>query len=75
VNSSWNVTLRDNGGANADYYSSTAAAGQPTYDANDDGKVWVRAQAVAMGKTRTLVAQVKAELQTIPFPPNVVTAG
>jgi hypothetical protein len=75
VNSSWNVTLQDNGGANADYYSTTAAASQPTYDANGDGKIWVRAQALARGKTRTIVAQVKAELRTIPFPPNVITAG
>lgn len=75
VNSSWNVTLQDNGGANADYYSTTAAASQPTYDANGDGKIWVKAQAVARGKTRTLVGQVKTDVRTISFPPNVLTAG
>jgi hypothetical protein len=72
---SWSSAVQDNGGTVGTYYTSTGAAGQPGYDANADGKLWVRAQSTVRGRPRTLVALVKAELVSIPFPRNAVTAG
>jgi Tfp pilus assembly protein PilX len=72
---SWTTAVQDNGGGNPDYYSTAVAATQPSYDANGDGKIWVRAQAQKGTVKRTIVTQVKAQLQTIPFPRNTVTAG
>jgi hypothetical protein len=71
----WATRVQDNGGGNADYYSTTVAAGQPSYDANGDGKLWVRGQATMRGVTRAIVTQVKAQVRTVPFPRNTLTAG
>ncbi len=71
----WNVKAQDNGGSVSDYYTSAGAAGQPSYDANGDGRIWLRAQATVRGRTRVLITQVKATLAPQPFPRNVVTAG
>jgi hypothetical protein len=71
----WTTAVQDNGGGNPDYYSTTVAAGQLPYDANADGKLWVRAQATMRGVTRAIVTQVKAQVRTIPFPRNTMTAG
>jgi hypothetical protein len=71
----WTTKVQDNGGGSPDYYSSTVAATQPSYDANQDGTIWVRGQATIRGVTRAIVTQVKAQLQSIPFPRNVATAG
>ena len=75
TNASWTTVVQDNGGGAPDYYLSSVASGQPQYDANGDGKMWIRAQAVRGGVKRTLVTQVKAQLSPIPFPRNSVTAG
>jgi Tfp pilus assembly protein PilX len=72
---SWATAVQDNGGGNPDYYSTTVAAGQPSYDANGDGKLWIRGQATMRGVTRAIVTQVKAQVRTIPFPRNTLTAG
>jgi hypothetical protein len=47
----------------------------PTYDANDDGYVWVRATSVVAGHRRTLVALVKAEKTTVNFSRHTLVAG
>jgi Tfp pilus assembly protein PilX len=70
---SWATVIQDNN--RSDYYSSSVQAGQPTYDADGDGKVWVRAQATLRGVRRAVVTQVKTQVQTIPFPRNALTAG
>ena len=67
--------MQDNGGAVADFYSTAGAAGQPSYDANGDGKVWVRSQGTVKGVSRTVITQVKAQVQQISFPRNTLTAG
>lgn len=55
----WQTSVRDNGTSSApNFYSDAASATQPSYDANHDGKVWVRARAVAQGHARTLIALV-----------------
>jgi hypothetical protein len=71
----WSTAVQDNGGSVGSYYSSAGAAGQPGWDQNGDGKLWVRAQSTVRGQTRTLVSQVKADLVNLPFPRNAVTAG
>ena len=66
--SSWTTTVRDNGGASYD-------AGQPSWDANLDGRVWARSQALVRGRQRTLLALVGQEYAPEPFPRKVLVAG
>jgi Tfp pilus assembly protein PilX len=75
AHASWTTAVQDNGGGSPDYYSTTVATSQPHYDANSDGKLWIRAQTVTGGVKRTIVTQVSAQLREIPFPRNSVTAG
>jgi hypothetical protein len=72
---SWTSAVQDNGGSVATYYTTTGATGQPAYDANHDGKLWVRARGSLGGVSRTLVTQVQGQLTSIPFPKNTMTAG
>jgi Tfp pilus assembly protein PilX/uncharacterized Zn-binding protein involved in type VI secretion len=74
-NSSWQTSVRDNGGSAATYYSDSLTAGQPGYDANGDGKLWVRAQATARGKTRTLIALARVEEQNEDLPHSALISG
>jgi len=76
ANATWQTTVRDNGaGSTPTFYSDQSTALQPGYDANNDGKVWVRAQAVAQGHTRTLVALVRSEQQEEDLPHAALIAG
>ncbi|MEA2388920.1 MAG: hypothetical protein QOG41_1693 [Thermoleophilaceae bacterium] len=79
TSSSWAITIRDNGlGA---YYDDTATASQPAYDASGpagggaDNLVWLRAQATVRGRTRVIVALLRAFPVGQNFPRGVVTAG
>jgi len=72
---SWTTEVQDNGGPVQGYYSIALAAGQPGYDANGDGRLWVRAEATVRGWTRRVVVKVRAQEVPLPFPTNVVTAG
>jgi hypothetical protein len=68
---SWTTEIRDNQtGTLSRYYSDAAAASAAGYDANGDRFLWLRAQAVVRGRTRTLVALVKAEELASKFTPN-----
>lgn len=74
--STWNTTVRDDGASPLDtFYSDDAIANQPGYDANKNGKLWVRAQATARGKTRTIVALVQAQQQEEDIVHAAVAAG
>jgi hypothetical protein len=58
----WRTDIRDNAGAFTGFYSDALLApSYPPYDANHDGKLWVRATATARGRTRTIVALVRAQ--------------
>jgi hypothetical protein len=65
----WKIDVRDNVGDegddpdDGDFYSDATILGQPAFDANKDHKLWVRAEAVARGKKRVMVALVRAEEQ------------
>lgn len=72
----WATSVRDNGtAATTAFFSDAGTAGQPGYDANGDGKLWIRAQATAKGRTRALVAQVRSEQQEEDMPRAAVLAG
>ncbi len=72
----WTTSVRDNGAASApNFYSDASSASQPGYDANNDGRVWVRAQAVAQGRARTLVALARSEKQEENMPHVALLAG
>jgi Tfp pilus assembly protein PilX len=73
----WQTQVRDNGGNSnsANFYSDATVLSQPAYDANNDGRMWVRATATARGKTRTLVELVRVEPESIDMPHAAVVAG
>jgi Tfp pilus assembly protein PilX len=70
----WSTQVQDNGGAVVSLYTTAGAAGQPAYDANGDGKVWVRAEATVRGEKRSLLGEVRAEKVPLAFPRNAITA-
>jgi hypothetical protein len=74
----WSLSVRDNGLGS--YYDDTATQTQPAYDASGPGGVpdnllWLRAQATLRGRTKTLVALVRASTVGQNFPRSVITAG
>jgi Tfp pilus assembly protein PilX len=76
---SWQINVYDddivNGQSLQTFYSDKYTAGQVAYDGNNNGKVWVRAQATVGNVTKTVVAMVQAQYRTIPLPRDVVLAG
>ena len=73
TNGGWSVQVRDDTGT--EYYDPAVIASMPTWDANDNAKVWVRADAHAAAGDRTVVALVKRIERTEAFPRNAITAG
>lgn len=71
----WRTYVRDNGGGATSYYDPAVVPSQPSYDANGDGSVWVRAEATAQCRTRITVALVRLSRVPLPFPRNVLTAN
>jgi Tfp pilus assembly protein PilX len=72
----WTTQVRDNNvSGSASFYSDTLTATSPGYDSNGDGRVWVRAQATARGRTRTLVALVGVEEIFEDLPKAAIIAG
>lgn len=71
----WTTVVRDNGGTTGQYYSRTAVDAQPSYDANQDGKLWVRSQGVANCRVQTHVAIVAQTLVQQSFPMNAITSN
>jgi Tfp pilus assembly protein PilX len=71
----WTIRVRDNGSpaTGTDYDASTDL--QPNYDANGDGKLWVRADAVAKGRRRSIVGLMEREKLGEAVAQNVITAG
>jgi Tfp pilus assembly protein PilX len=73
----WQTQVRDNGGDSnsANFYSDATVLSQPAYDANGDGRMWVRATATARGKSRTIVELVRVEEEALDLPHAAVVAG
>jgi Tfp pilus assembly protein PilX len=75
-NAQWTVQLvDDSGGESANYYSDAAASTAPSYDANKDGKVWIRAQTVIQGQKRIVVAEMVRQTTVVQLPRNTITSG
>lgn len=74
----WTVQFRDDvdGGQ---YYDQAQIEGDPNgpayWDRNGNAKMWVRADAHAAGRDRTIIALVRRQDQFEPFPRNAATAG
>ncbi|HYH59816.1 MAG TPA: hypothetical protein VD790_11465 [Thermoleophilaceae bacterium] len=73
TNRAWSVQVRDDTGT--EYYDPAVVPSLPSWDANDNGKMWVRADARATDGERSVVLLVKRIESTIQFPRNAVTAG
>jgi Tfp pilus assembly protein PilX len=71
----WTTQVHDNGGTSPNFYSDSTVLAQPAYDANADGRLWVRSQVTARGKTRTIVELVRVEEEGIDLPHAAVVAG
>ena len=72
----WTTMVRDNPGTAKEFYDPAVveAAGNFTWDQNADGAVWIRADATAGCRRRSVVTLVRSTEQTLPFPRNVVTS-
>jgi Tfp pilus assembly protein PilX len=71
----WSTQVHDNGGTSPNFYADSTVLAQPGYDANADGRLWVRSQATARGKTRTIVELVRVEEEGLDLPHAAVVAG
>ncbi len=76
----WRTHVRDDDDqanpSNANFYSDALLPTGAQYDANGNDRLWVRAEATVRGRTRVLVALVKAEVIESRLVPNqTVVAG
>ena len=73
TNRGWTVQIRDDTGS--EYYDPAVIPSRPTWDSNDNARLWVRADAHAASGDRTVVALVKRIEKVESFPRNAITAG
>jgi hypothetical protein len=71
----WSTIVRDNGGSSATFYDDAVTTAQPSWDANGDGEVWVRASSSLRAARRTVVARLRVDRRQVVLPKNVLTAG
>ena len=69
----WSIQIRDDDGT--EYYDPATVPSRPTWDANGNQRVWVRADAHAAEGERSVVALVRRIDTTIAFPRNAITSG
>jgi len=74
VTPAWTTTVHDDAGAEV-YYDRQIVDLQPTYDANGNGRLWVRASGTARCNQRTVVTMVAQGETVLNFPRNAVTAN
>ena len=76
-NPQWDIQVHDDdtSAATGQYYDDATVLARPTYDANNNHEMWVRAQGTLEGKTRTVVARVRVEQKAIAFPDGPFVAG
>jgi Tfp pilus assembly protein PilX len=76
TNPQWTVQIvDDSGGQSANYYSDAAAAAAPSYDANRNGKLWIRAQTIIQSQKRIVVAEMVRQTTIVQLPHNTITSG
>jgi len=71
----WTTSVRDDGGGAGDYYNAQIVNAQPTYDANGNGRMWVRSSGSARCIQRTVITAVTRGERVLNFPRNAVTAN
>jgi hypothetical protein len=72
----WQTKVYDDASPLDGYFSDSKAAGvTTTWDKNDNGKVWVRAQATVRGRTRVIVSLVEKQTQLESVPHAAIVAG
>lgn len=73
----WQTQVRDNqsAGKPVDDYYSPAVLSSPSWDANHDGKVWVRAKAKSRTRTRVVIGMVQQNLEGEVLPHASIIAG
>jgi hypothetical protein len=72
----WTIKVRDNGSpSTGNDYDPTTTELEPRYDRNGDGKLWVRADAVVRGHSRSIVGLMEREKLGEAVAQNVITAG
>jgi hypothetical protein len=74
----WTTQVQDNVAGATQYYDDgvlNGATPAPSYDANGDGTVWVRASASPQCHRQTIVTLVQRVLAPLNFPRNVLTAN
>jgi Tfp pilus assembly protein PilX len=69
----WSVAVRDDGASAT--WSESLLTTQPSWDADGDGRIWVRAKATAEGRPVTLVGLIAQSAVSAGFPQSVITAG
>jgi hypothetical protein len=74
---SWTTEVHDNTVPNAEnFYDDDFVRTQPRWDANGDSYLWIRAESTLVdGRTRAIVALVKAEQLATSFPTAALVAG
>jgi Tfp pilus assembly protein PilX len=72
-NLAWTVQVRDDNGS--EYYDEAAVASRPTWDSNENGKLWVLSHGRSSGRSRVVVALVRMHEQVETFPRRVINAG
>jgi Tfp pilus assembly protein PilX len=76
TNPQWTVRIvDDSGGASADYYDDQTVSTAPSYDANGNGRLWLRAETVIRGQKRIVVSQMARQTTIVQLPRNTITAG
>ena len=77
LNPTWSVQVRDNdiAASTGQYYTDADVLSRPTWDANGDGEMWVRAEGVLEGKHRIIVARVRVEKRPLKPPKAPFVAG
>ncbi len=74
----WTTYVRDDGPLNGSpntVYNSAEVLGDPTYDANNDGKLWVRSVGVSQCRLVTLISLVSEQLVSVPFPESAIAGN
>ncbi|QEC49380.1 hypothetical protein FSW04_18590 [Baekduia soli] len=71
----WKTNVYDNSGSLDGYFADSRIGTQCGCDANNDGRVWVRAEATVRGHTRVIVSLVQEQTQAESVPHAALITG
>jgi Tfp pilus assembly protein PilX len=74
LSNQWTTYVRDDGPSST-YFNSTLEATQPGWDANGDGKMWIRSVAAVQCHVISIVTLVSRQLVALSFPKNAVSGN